>query len=70
MPHTLRNYFAEKGMITIKISGGENATDEYKDNKYFKAFKFGVAQPGVLCVKPDASVLYSWAINPSSVSLV
>lgn len=67
--HILRNYLDEKGMVSIRISGGENATDSgfYKVHPKIKLYKYGVAQPGVLCVKPDASVLYSWAINPSVV---
>ena len=69
--HVLRNYLAEKGMIDIRVSGGENATDSalYKVHPKIKLYKNGVAQPGVLCVKPDATVVYAWAIDPSVVSL-
>jgi hypothetical protein len=69
--HTLRNYLDEKGLISIRVSGGENATDSgfYKVHPEIKKYKSGVAQPGVLCVKPDASVLYAWAIEPKLVSL-
>lgn len=68
--HVLRNYLDEKGLISIRISGGENATDSgfYKVHPKIKNYKYGVAQPGVLCVKPDASVVYAWAINPALVS--
>jgi hypothetical protein len=57
-------------LISIRISGGENATDSgfYKIHPEIKKYKSGVAQPGVLCVKPDASVLYAWAIDPKFVS--
>lgn len=69
--HTLRNYLAEQGMITIRISGGENSTDSgfYKVHPKIKLYKHGVAQPGLLCVKPDRSVVFSWAIEPSLMNL-
>ena len=69
--HVLRNYLNEQGLINIRISGGENATDStfYKVHPRIKNYKDGVAQPGVLCVKPDKTVLYAWAINPHFVSL-
>jgi len=69
--HVLRNYLAEQGLITIRISGGENATDSnfYKVHPKIKLYKHGVAQPGVLCVKPDKSVLYAWAIDPNFMNL-
>lgn len=52
------------------MSGGENSTDSnfYKVHPRIKQYKNGVAQPGVLCVKPDATVIYQWAIEPSVVS--
>ncbi len=68
MTHILRNYLAEKEMIDIRVSGGENATAFYKVHPKIKQYKYGVAQPGVLCVKPDATVVYAWAIEPSTVS--
>lgn len=69
--HALRNYLNEQGLINIRISGGENATDSsyYKFHPKIKDYKHGVAQPGVLCVKPDKTVLYAWAINPSFMNL-
>lgn len=65
--HILRNYLDEKGLISIRISGGENSTDSgfYKVHPKIKNYKHGVAQPGVLCVKPDGSKIYTWAIDPS-----
>lgn len=68
--HVLRNYLDEKGLISIRVSGGENSTDSgfYKVHPAIKKYKNGVAQPGVLCVKPDSSVLYAWAIDPAFVS--
>ena len=65
----LRNYLNEQGLINIRISGGENATDSgfYKVHPKIKTYKHGVAQPGLLCVKPDKTVLYAWAIIPSLV---
>lgn len=68
--HILRNYLDEKGLISIRISGGENSTDSgfYKVHPKIKNYKHGVAQPGVLCVKPDGSKIYTWAIDPSFVS--
>jgi hypothetical protein len=69
--HVLRNYLAEQDLITIRVSGGENATDSnfYQVHPKIKNYKHGVAQPGVLCVKRDRTVLYSWAIDPSSMNL-
>lgn len=69
--HTLRNYLDKEGLISIHISGGENATDSsfYQSHPQIKHYKHGVAQPGVLCVKPDRTVLYAWAINPSFMNL-
>lgn len=69
--HVLRNYLSEEGLITIRISGGENATDSnfYQVHPKIKHYKHGVAQPGVLCVKPDKTVLYAWAIDPSVMNL-
>lgn len=69
--HILRNYLNEKELISIKVSGGENSTDSgfYKVHPAIKKYKHGVAQPGVLCVKPDASVLYAWAIDPKLMNL-
>ena len=67
----LRNYLDEQGLISIVVSGGENSTDSgfYKVHPKIKYYKNGVAQPGVLAVKPDKTVLFAWAINPSFVSL-
>lgn len=63
--HVLRNYLDEKGLVSIHITEGKNS-----DKSYYQPYEHGVAQPGVLVVKPDMSVLYSWAINPSEVSLL
>lgn len=69
--HKLRNYLSEEGLIDIVISGGENATDSgfYKVHPKIKLYKWGVAQPGVLCVNSEKKVLYSWAINPSIMNI-
>ena len=68
MTHVLRNYLDEQGLISIRISGGENDPSKfYKNHPKIKLYKYGVAQPGVLCIKPDNSVLYKWAIDPSLV---
>ncbi len=71
MTHVLRNYLDSKGFVSIRISGGENATDSsfYKMHPRIKLYKHGVAQPGVLCIKPDSTVLYAWAIDPSAVCI-
>ena len=68
--HVLRNYLAQQGLITIAVSGGENATDStfYQVHPKIKYYKNGVAQPAVLCIKPDRTVLYNWAIVPQLVS--
>jgi len=67
--HVLRNHLDSKGYISIRISGGENSTDSnfYKMHPRIKNYKYGVAQPGVLCIRKDLTVLYSWAIEPSVV---
>ena len=48
MTHKLAKYLAEEQLITIKISGGENANDSYfyKVHPEIKHYKYGVAQPG------------------------
>ena len=68
----MRNYLAQEGLITIAVSGGENATDSwfYKMHPKIKYYKNGVAQPAVLCIKSDGKVLYRWAIVPQLVSLI
>ena len=70
--HILRNYLAQEGLITIAVSGGENATDSrfYQVHPKIKYYKNGVAQPAVLCVKSDRKVLYQWAVVPQLVSCV
>ena len=70
--HTLRNYLNEKGLIEVKISGGENSTDSsfYKVHPKIKHYKHGVVQPAVLCVDTQGNKLYAWAINPAFVSWV
>ncbi len=35
--------------------------------KRFGLYPNGVVQPGVLCMKPDKTILYQWAIIPSEV---
>eukprot|EP00731_Ephydatia_muelleri_P031582 Em0023g89a len=64
--HILRNYLAQEDLITIAVSGGENATDSrfYQVHPKIKYYKNGVAQPAVLCVKSDRKVLYQWAVVP------
>jgi len=66
IPHTLRNYLSEQGWIDIVITDAKKEPDVYKA---IKEYEFGVAQPGVLCIKPDKTVLYSWAIIPSKMNL-
>ena len=56
----MRNYLVEQGLTSVEVTKG--------DNKYFKPYEHGVVQPGVLCVRPDASVVYSWAVVPNKVS--
>ena len=64
IPHTLRNYLSEQGWIDVVITDAKKEPDVYKK---IKEYEFGVAQPAVLCIKPDKTVLYSWAISPSKV---
>ena len=70
--HVLRNYLHEQGLITIKISGGENSTDSafYKVHPLIKRYKHGVAQPGVLCVNSEKKVLFAWAVDPKLVIII
>ena len=70
--HTLRNNLKERGLIEVKISGGENSTDSgfYKVHPKIKTYKHGVVQPGVLCVDAEGKKLYAWAIDPAFVSWV
>ena len=65
----LRNYLHQQELITIAISGGENATDSLLNRVHplLKQYKYGVAQPGVLCVDPEKKVLFTWAVNPKLV---
>ena len=58
--HTLRNYLEKQGWLNIRISFGE---------KYEKLGPYpnGLAQPGVLCMKSDKTILYQWAIIPAEV---
>lgn len=69
--HVLRNYLAEQNLINIRVSGGEGSTDSafYKAHPKIKHYKHGVAQPGVLCIKSDRTVLYNWAIDPNVMNL-
>ena len=62
----MRNYLDEKGIISIQITGSSEVTAPFMS--YYEPYKCGVVQAGVLCVKPDASVLYAWTVTPSEVS--
>ena len=65
----LRNYLAEQGLVKAAItkhtelSPGEPAAVV----ELFEKFPHGVVQPAVLCIKPDRTVLYSWATTPTKV---
>ena len=37
-------------------------------NKFVNVIVSSISSSGVLCVKPDKTVLYAWAIDPSVVS--
>lgn len=64
--HVLRNYLSEQGMVSIQITGGgEHPSTFSKVHPFIKLYPNGVAQPGLVCIKPDRSVLFSWAIEPS-----
>ena len=66
--HVLRNYLSEQGMVSIRITGGgEHPSTFSKVHPFIKLYPNGVAQPGLVCIKPDRSVLFSWAIEPSLV---
>jgi hypothetical protein len=69
--HILRNYLAEQDLIDIRISGVETPTEGkfYKVYSNYRNYSHGYAQPGVLCMTPDRTVQYSWAIEPSTMNL-
>jgi hypothetical protein len=69
--HVLRNYLAERDLINIRVSGVENQTEGkfYKVYSNFRNYSHGYAQPGVLCMTPDRTVLYSWAIEPTTMNI-
>ena len=59
--HTLRNYLKEQGLIEVKIT-------DRKASSYFESYVHGIAQPGVLCIDKNGTKLFSWAIDPNTVS--
>ena len=65
---TLRNYFKEQGLIDVVITGGPGSENE---DLYYKIREYpnGMSQPGILLVKPDLTVVYSWASQPKKVSV-
>jgi hypothetical protein len=69
--HKLRNYVAECNYINPRVSGGENATDStfYKVHPKISQYKYGVVQPAVLCINKEKTVLFAWAIEPSTMNL-
>ena len=66
MTHELRNYVAKEGYVEPVITGGPGTEDQ---DLYHEIRKYpnGVVQPAVLCIKPDATVLYKWHIIPAEV---
>ena len=64
IPHKLCNYLSEEGLLDIVITDAKKEPNVYKK---IKEYEFGVAQPGVLCIKPDRAVLYQWRIIPAEV---
>ncbi len=64
---TLSNYLKEQGVIEVCITGGPGTE---KEDLYFKIREYphGMNQPAILLVKPDGSVVYSWASRPVKVS--
>ena len=65
--HVLRNHLAEKDYITPNISGGEDSTETfYKLHPTIKNYKYGVVQPGVLCITKERKVLFTWVIEPGA----
>ena len=65
---TLRNCFKEKGLIDIVITGGPGTENEDLYHK-IREYPNGMSQPGILLVKPDLTVVYSWASLPKKVSV-
>ncbi len=59
--HVLRNYLDGEGLVRLTVSPKDR-------HLYYKAFTHGILQPGILCIKPDRTVLYSWASEPNEVS--
>ena len=69
MTHELRNYVAKEGYVEPVITGGPGTEDQ---DLYHEIRKYpnGVVQPAVLCIKPDATVLYKWHIIPAEVCVL
>ena len=64
--HKLRNYVTEQKYVEPFITGGPGTEDQDLYHEIRK-YPWGVVQPAVLCIKPDASILYSWRIVPAEV---
>ena len=67
--HKLRNYLAEQELVNVVVCGGENSKSAfYRENKYFKPYKFGVAQPAILFSTKEHQHLYAYATQPCNVN--
>ena len=68
--HKLRDYLAEQELVRVVVSGGENSkSDFYRDFKWFKPYKHGVAQPAVLFSTKEKRNIYAWSCQPCDVNL-
>ena len=68
--HKLRNYLAEQELVRVSVSGGENSKNEfYRNLKWFKPYKHGVAQPAVLFSTKEKRNVYAWSSQPCDVNL-
>ena len=60
--HVLRDYLNKEGLVTVNVTPKEKKS-------YYKEFDQGIVQPGVICITPDRTVIYSWASQPNEVGL-
>ncbi len=59
--HVLRDYLSKEGLTTVDVTPKERKS-------YYNKFEHGIVQPGILCIKSDRTVVYSWTSEPNEVS--
>lgn len=67
--HRLRNYLDEQELVRVVVNGGENSKSEfYRSFKYFKPYRYGVAQPAILFSTKEKKNLYAYATQPCDIN--